>query len=377
VSGQGRDPVFVLIHSPFVGPTTWSHVARELERHGREALVPSLLGIADAEGPQWHRAAEAVRAAVASTADPVVLVGHSGGGFLLPMIADTLTAEVAALVFVDSFLPPPGGSLRLAPPEFVDQLRPLATDGVLPPWSSWFGEDAMRELVPDLRLRTILEDAMPRLPLSCLDASVPVPDGWDATPCAYLLLTGEPYGQSAAAARRRGWPVAEISGVRHLAIATEPLAVTDALLELEGALAACYTTLLFLARSGSEPVATHRHVEVGEPRSMPDEPKRVLGRCCAGSSRARPPTGSPLRAGLSVRRLEQLDRVAGRVIEQDLLAARSGDDVVAEGEPGGAQPLDLGFDVVDDEVNAVPATGAGLTAVRHRSPSRALRPGKQ
>jgi pimeloyl-ACP methyl ester carboxylesterase len=233
VSGQGRDPVFVLIHSPFVGPTTWSLVARELERHGREALVPSLLGIADAEGPQWHRAGEAVRAAVASTANPVVLVGHSGGGFLLPMIADTLTAEVAALVFVDSFLPPPSGSLRLAPPEFVDQLRPLATDGVLPPWSSWFGEDAMRELVPDNRLRTALEDEMPRLRLSYFEASVPLPDGWQTRPCAYLLLSGEPYEESAADARGRAWPVAEISGVGHLAMATEPIPVTDALLDLE------------------------------------------------------------------------------------------------------------------------------------------------
>ena len=227
--------VFVLIHSPFVGPTTWSPVARELERRGRKAVVPSLLGIADVEGPQWHRAGEAVRAA-ASTADSVVLVGHSSGGLLLPTIADTLAAKVAALLFVDSFLPPASGSLRLAPPEFADQLRALATDGVLPPWSSWFGEDAMRELVPDDRLRTTLEDEMPRLPLSYLDASVPIPDDWDARLCAYLLLAGEPYGKSAADARRRGWPVAEISGVQHLAIATEPSVVTDALLELEGAL---------------------------------------------------------------------------------------------------------------------------------------------
>jgi hypothetical protein len=105
---------------------------------------------------------------------------------------------------------------------------------VLPPWSSWFGEDAMRELVPDDHLRTTLEKEMPRLPLSYLDASMPIPDGWDARPCAYLLLTGESYAESAAAARRRGWPVAELSGVQHLAIATEPLAVTDAILELEG-----------------------------------------------------------------------------------------------------------------------------------------------
>jgi pimeloyl-ACP methyl ester carboxylesterase len=237
VAPREGDPIFVLIHSPLVGPTAWSPVADELARRGREALVPSLRSVPDPAAPHWRQLSEAVRAATAETADPVVLVGHSAGGLLLPTIAEALIAEVAALVFVDSFLPPPGGSLRLAPPEFMGQLRALAADGVLPPWSSWLGEDAMRELVPDERLRAALEAEMPRLPLSYFEASVPLPDGWDARPCTYLLFTPEPYGQSAADARGRGWPVAEVAGVRHLAMATEPIAVTEALLELERALA--------------------------------------------------------------------------------------------------------------------------------------------
>jgi alpha/beta hydrolase family protein len=200
-------------------------------------VVPSLLEIARAEAPQWRHAPEVVSAATSRIPTPVVLVGHSGAGLLLPAIIDTMTAEVGALVIIDSFLPPASGSLCLAPPGFMDQLRGLASEGVLPPWSSWFGEDTMRELVPDERLRTALEDEMPRLPLSYFDAIVPLPDGWDARPCAYLLLTGETYGESAAEARGRGWPVAEIPRVHHLAMATEPIAVTDALLDLERALA--------------------------------------------------------------------------------------------------------------------------------------------
>ena len=143
---------------------------------------------------------------------------------------------MAALVFVDSFLPPANGSLRLAPPGFMDQLRALASDGVLGPWSSWFGEDAMRELVPDDRLRATLEEEMPRLPLSYFEASVPLPGGWSARPRAYLLFSGEPYAKAAAQARDQGWPVAEISGAGHLAMASDPIAVTDALLDLERAL---------------------------------------------------------------------------------------------------------------------------------------------
>jgi pimeloyl-ACP methyl ester carboxylesterase len=226
----------VLIHSPLVGPTTWSPIAQELEQRGREAIVPSLLGVADAAVPQWRHVPEAVRAATARTSNPIVLAGHSGGGLLLPTIADTLTVAVAALVFVDSFLPPASGSVPLAPSGFWDQLRTLATEGVLPRWSSWFGEDAMRELIPDERLRATLVAEMPRLPLSYFEASVPVPDGWDARPCAYILFSEEPYEQSASDARARGWPVAEIRGAQHLALATEPIAVTEALLDLEAAL---------------------------------------------------------------------------------------------------------------------------------------------
>jgi Alpha/beta hydrolase family len=216
---------------------TWSPVAREFERRGREVVVPSLLGLAPTDEPQWRHAPEAVRAATASVAAPIVLVGHSGAGLLLPTIADALTAAVAALIFVDSFLPPPSGTVTLTPPGSMDELRALASDEVLPPWSSWFGEETMRELVPDDQLRRALEDEMPRMPLSYFDAVVPLPDGWDASPCAYLLLAREPYGESAADAKDRGWPVADIPGTQHLAMVTEPIAIADALLRLERTLA--------------------------------------------------------------------------------------------------------------------------------------------
>jgi hypothetical protein len=106
-------------------------------------------------------------------------------------------------VFVDSPLPPPTGPMLLGPTEFMDQLRAMATDGVLAPWSRWFGAEAMRELLPDQRLRADLEAEMPRLPLSYFEAVVPLPDDWSTRrPCAYLLLSA-PYEQSAAEARVR------------------------------------------------------------------------------------------------------------------------------------------------------------------------------
>ena len=53
------------------------------------------------------------------------------------------------MAFVDAFLPPASGTARLVPAEFIDELSTLATDDVVPPWSSWFGDEVMQDLVPD------------------------------------------------------------------------------------------------------------------------------------------------------------------------------------------------------------------------------------
>src|SRR5215211_6954698 len=94
VGWAAHGSTFVLVHSPLVGPTSWRPVARALERRGRIVVVPSL-GVADAAEPQWHHVRDAVR---------IILVGHSGAGLLLPVIADALDNDVAALIFVDSSL---------------------------------------------------------------------------------------------------------------------------------------------------------------------------------------------------------------------------------------------------------------------------------
>jgi alpha-beta hydrolase superfamily lysophospholipase len=224
---------FVLVHSPLVGPGTWMPVARELERRGRHVVVPSLLGVADAPPPQWRQCVDAVRAASGHIAEPLVLVGHSGAGPLLPAIADAITGEVAALIFVDAFLPPSAGSASLMPPAFLEQLRRLAVNGVLPPWSTWFGDEGLRGLIADSRLRSTLENEMPRLPVAYFEATVPAPAGWDDRPCGYLLFSSDSYGQSAVDARERGWPVVELPEAHHLTLVTEPVIVADALLRLE------------------------------------------------------------------------------------------------------------------------------------------------
>src|ERR1700687_5404719 len=69
--------------------------------------------------------------------------------------------------------------------------------------------------------------------------------------------------------------------------------------------------------------------------------------------------------------LEQFHDVAGRILEEDLLAAGSFDNVVAERRTCRAESCDFGVEVVDDEVDAIPPAGFGFGAVGHWPPGGA------
>jgi hypothetical protein len=215
---------FVLVHSPLVGPTTWSWVADELRRRGHDVVVPSLLEAATSGS--WQACVDAVVAAV-SRGVPVVLVGHSGAGPLLPAIAEQLGSWPSSLVFVDATLPPPTGETPLAPEQFLPVLTALAQEGLLPPWSEWFEPGTMETLIPDRRRREAVLAELPRLPLSYFRARVPMPHGWASAAGAYVLLS-EAYRHDADQAASRGWPVIQLPG-SHLDLVTQPVTLADAL----------------------------------------------------------------------------------------------------------------------------------------------------
>jgi hypothetical protein len=158
-----------------------------------------------------------------------VLVGHSGAGPLLPRIAARIGA--GPLIFVDADIPPDSGEATLMPAEILGALREMAVDGLLPPWSEWFGPEVMEELVPDLERRAVIAAELPRLPLSYFEARVAAPSGWAAAGGGYILLSAEAYGGQAAAAANRGWPVIELPG-GHLDIAARPEPIAAAIVEI-------------------------------------------------------------------------------------------------------------------------------------------------
>src|ERR1700694_5963282 len=107
--------VFVLVHSPAVGPRTWSDVAAELRSQGNEVLVPSLLSVATAPPPFWPEAVRCVRESLlgARNGATVTLVLHSNAGLLAPVLVDGLEPRVDAIVFVDDALPARAGQAPL------------------------------------------------------------------------------------------------------------------------------------------------------------------------------------------------------------------------------------------------------------------------
>ncbi|UQU68177.1 alpha/beta hydrolase [Couchioplanes caeruleus] len=220
------DAVFVLVHSPSVGPSTWTAVADRLPG----SLVPSLTGVADAGPPFWPAAAELVGAAIAEApADaPVVLVPHSNAGLFLPAIVAGAPRPVAAVVFVDASLPARDGPSPVADADGLAFLRErVGGDGRLPPWTHWFDEADVAPMFADAATRELIEDEQPRLPLAYYEQRLPTPAGWDRRPCAYVQFS-EPYAADAADAAARGWPVEVVPGA-HLHQVVDPDAVAAAI----------------------------------------------------------------------------------------------------------------------------------------------------
>ena len=201
--------------------------------HGcADVTVPSLLDIGDGGTPFWPRVVDAVRRAlVTGGRDPkVVLVAHSNAGLFVPVITADLKGQVTGCIFVDAALPPPSGAAPVVPPELLALLRAKASGGLLPRWTDWWDEEEVATLFPDRQTRQVVTEEQPRLPLAYYEALVPVPAGWDARPCAYLLF-GPPYDQAAAEAAGRDWIVEQLSG-GHLHQLVDPDGVARVLLQI-------------------------------------------------------------------------------------------------------------------------------------------------
>ena len=95
-------PTIVLVHGAWADASSWNAVAAELQSQDFTVLAP----------PNLLRGVATDAAYIASflaqrTTGPVVLVGHSYGGFVITNAA-TGGGDVRALVYVDAFMPDDG-----------------------------------------------------------------------------------------------------------------------------------------------------------------------------------------------------------------------------------------------------------------------------
>jgi pimeloyl-ACP methyl ester carboxylesterase len=95
-------PTIVLVHGAWADGSSWNAVSTELQGQGFTVLTPSNLLRGVTTDAPYVASFLAQR-----TKGPVVLVGHSYGGFVITNAA-LAGGEVKALVYVDAFMPDEG-----------------------------------------------------------------------------------------------------------------------------------------------------------------------------------------------------------------------------------------------------------------------------
>ena len=216
-------PVFVLIHSPLVGPATWEVVANEMRHRGIIAVVPTLRTVERISVPFWKQHAESVKRALKNIPAnrELVLVAHSGAGMLLPVIRQITGRRVAAYLFVDAMIPENMKS-RLdlfGSPEAATRFRQSAKNGYLPVWT----DEDLREEIPDEILRRRFVNELRPLPLAVYEEPIPVFSGWPDAPCGYLQFTPT-YEFGKRRAETSAWIYSRMNG-GHFHMLVDPKAV--------------------------------------------------------------------------------------------------------------------------------------------------------
>lgn len=224
--------MFVLIHSPLVGPLTWSRVADEMRQRGLSVLVPNLEDVTDSKKPFWKQHAESVSRAVAHipSETPLTVIAHSGAGPLLPAIRQSMLHPVKAYLFVDAGIPRDGASrldlMKWEDPDWAEEFQQELTRGErFPTWSF----DDLQDVIPDSSLRRQMVAELRSRGLDFFTEPIPVFDGWPDAPCVYIQFSSA-YEKPAAQARQLGWQVYELEA-GHFHMLVDPVVVASTIIE--------------------------------------------------------------------------------------------------------------------------------------------------
>jgi hypothetical protein len=221
-----------LVSSPLLGPFVWSRVARKMKDAGIPAIAATPKDSSE-DRPWWERHARSVASAIGQTAPtaPVLLVGHSGAGPLLPAIAGFAKRPVAGYLFVDAGIPRHSErrieAMRREDPGFADELLSNLQDGGSFP--TWTMEDLEDVLPAEDDRRRLLREVRPR-GLDFFSEPTPTSASWPDAPCGYVRLSAA-YDVPAIEAARAGWPVRRLDG-GHFQMLVDPTTLTQTLLDV-------------------------------------------------------------------------------------------------------------------------------------------------
>jgi pimeloyl-ACP methyl ester carboxylesterase len=231
-------PTIVLVHGAWADASSWNAVVTELHNQDFTVLAP----------PNLLRGVETDADYIASfltqrTTGPVVLVGHSYGGFVITN-AGTGGGDVRALVYVDAFIPevgettfqilgPSGSALVVPDPTTVFDLAgyPGAPEGDV---DAFLKPDAVHESVAqDLPEADRWLIAAGQRPLTLSANTTPSRTAaWKTLPSWVVIGTEDriiPPSAQRSMAERAGATITEVAA-SHVSMVSQPKATIDAIL---------------------------------------------------------------------------------------------------------------------------------------------------
>ncbi|MCH7232714.1 alpha/beta hydrolase [Glycomyces sp. L485] len=147
----------IMIPGLWLDGSSWSAVTPPLEQAGHRVRALTLPGKeskdADRTGITLRDHVDFVVAAIDEAEEPVVLVGHSGGGAIAQLAGDARPEKVARVVYVDAAPMPDGAVIN-------DDLPIVGEEIPLPEWSFFEDEDLVDlddALRDEFRARSIPE----------------------------------------------------------------------------------------------------------------------------------------------------------------------------------------------------------------------------
>jgi pimeloyl-ACP methyl ester carboxylesterase len=230
-------PTIVLVHGAWADGSSWNAVASQLQSQGFTVHTPTnlLRGGTDA--------AYVASFLAQRTTGPVVLVGHSYGGFVITNAA-TGGGDVKALVFVDAFVPEvgetvfqilggSGSALDVPDPTTVLDLAgyPGSPEGDVEAFlKADTVHNSFAQDLPEADRWLIVQSQRP-ITLSA-NTTPSVTAGWKSVPSWAVVGTEDrviPPATQRRMAERAGATITEVAG-SHVSMVSHPQAAIDAIL---------------------------------------------------------------------------------------------------------------------------------------------------